>query len=109
MCLEWHVVVHSTLVFLVGTNTGGRGLHVHALDLREIVFRPLCLEELNWEETGTGGTGSGLLGDGRCLEISATLVLCSDIHVCCSDSVDASTEVRDDLRVRVLRRDTGLL
>ena len=86
----------------MGTNTGGRGLHVHALDLREIVFRPLCLEELNWEETGTGGTGSGLLGDGRCLEISATLVLCSDIHGFCSDLMDASTGVRDGLHVCVL-------
>ena len=63
----------------------------------------------SWEDRGTGGTGSGLLGDERCRGNSATLVLYSDIHVCCSDSVDASTEVRDDLRVRVLRRDTGLL
>ena len=88
----------------MGINTGGRGLHDHALDLREIVFRPLCLEEINWEETGTGGTGSGLLGDGRCRENSATLVLCSDIHGCCSDLVDASTGVRDGLHVHALER-----
>ena len=62
------------------------------------------MEEINWEEIGTGGTGSCLLGDGRCRENSATLILCSDIRGCCSDLVDTSTGVRDGLLVYALER-----
>ena len=67
-----------------------------------------------WEGKGTGGTSSGVLGDGLCRGCSATSVFCSEFRTYCLDLVGEDTGVRGGLHALALKarsfcRESGLL
>ena len=71
-------------------------------------------QAVSWEGKGTGGAGSGLLGDVHCRGYSATSGFCSGYRVCCLDLVDVGTEGRGGLRAHALDarsfcKESGLL